>query len=93
MPFFRKEFHVTMLGARGVGKTSLLSSLYERFEKINSQTNLTLSPNNYTSAKLGECLAQLKTLTQNFVITYGQGTEKAIQYLLSLGERGKKTFF
>lgn len=91
--FGTEKFHITMLGARGVGKTSLLSSLYNQFETINTQTDLTLIPDNFTSAKLGECLAELKTLTENFIITYGKGTEKAIEYLLSLSERGKKKSF
>jgi GTPase SAR1 family protein len=79
------EYSITMLGARGVGKTSLLSALYHQFELVD-KTNLQLIADvkDATSARLTETLGRLKTLPLQFTIRPGTGTEEALKYLFSL---------
>jgi len=38
------ELQVTMLGPSGVGKTTLLTAMYDQFEKTVGATNLQLTP-------------------------------------------------
>ena len=61
-----KELNITMLGASGVGKTTLLTSMYEQFEATSRQANLHLKPDIETAAILERYLAQLKSLTYEF---------------------------
>ncbi|NET58778.1 MAG: hypothetical protein F6K47_22305 [Symploca sp. SIO2E6] len=61
-----KELKITMLGASGVGKTTLLTSMYEQFRTTIEQANLYLQPDIETEAILNKYLGQLKSLTQEF---------------------------
>lgn len=61
-----KELKITMLGASGVGKTTLLTSMYEQFAEISNQANLQLTPDIETAATLDQYLSQLKSLTYEF---------------------------
>lgn len=90
-----QELKITMLGPSGVGKTSLLTAMYEQFETNIGQTNLQLTPDEESSAILQERLWELKSLLEDFEATGGvQGTEGEPGTLRSfqfgLGKKGKK---
>ena len=71
-----QELKITMLGPSGVGKTTLLTAMYEQFESNIGKTNLQLAPDEESSAILQECLVKLKTLLEDFEATGGiQSTE------------------
>lgn len=89
------ELKITMLGPSGVGKTSLLTAMYEQFETNIGQTNLQLTPDEESSAILQERLWELKSLLEDFEATGGiQGTEGEPETLRSfqfgLGKKREK---
>lgn len=57
------EYKITMLGSAGVGKTSLLTAIYEKFEHTAGQIEFTLYPDLATLQQLQRCLSHLKSLT------------------------------
>lgn len=61
-----KELKITMLGASGVGKTTLLTSMYEKFESIAQEANLQLIADTETKKTLEDNLQRLKSLGQEF---------------------------
>lgn len=89
-----QELQVTMLGARGVGKTTLLTAIYEQFEKNIGSTNLELTPNEESAAKLQDCLIKLKsTLDHKSTVDVKQklkGDNSIRSFLFGLGKKGKK---
>lgn len=97
-----KELKITMLGASGVGKTTLLTSMYEQFEATSRQANLQLIPDIETAATLKRYLAQLKTLTYEFKADERQkgirgtlataGPESLPSYSFDLGRQDQKQF-
>ncbi|MBE9129925.1 MULTISPECIES: hypothetical protein [unclassified Coleofasciculus] len=97
-----KELKITMLGASGVGKTTLLTSMYEQFEATSSQANLQLKPDIETAATLERYLAQLKTLTYEFKAEERNkgirgtlataGPESLPSYIFDLGHNDQKQF-
>jgi hypothetical protein len=85
------ELKITMLGASGVGKTSLLTAMYEQFESNIGKTNLQLTPDLNSSALLQECLAELKTLPDSFETKgWMQNTEDYKSFFFELGKKGAK---
>ncbi|MFH7030736.1 MAG: hypothetical protein ACHBN1_36680 [Heteroscytonema crispum UTEX LB 1556] len=89
------EVKITMLGPSGVGKTTLLTAMYEQFESNIGKTNLQLTPDEESSAILQERLVELKTLLDDFEATGGiQGTEgepDALRsFIFGLGKKGEK---
>ena len=86
-----QEIKIAMLGARGVGKTSFLTAMYEQFESTIGQTNLQLTPDLKSAAVLQERLGELKSLTDNFEATGGiQSTETSRSFIFDLGKKGTK---
>ena len=86
-----QEIKIAMLGARGVGKTSFLTAMYEQFESTIGQTNLQLTPDLKSAAILQERLGELKGLTDNFLPTGGvQSTEAPRSFIFDLGKKGTK---
>jgi len=87
-----QKLEVAMLGQRGVGKTSLLTVMYDRFDAEIGQTDLQLIPDRATNNKLSDRLAELKTLTQredSLVPGPGiAGGAESVQYTFSLARRG-----
>jgi hypothetical protein len=65
------DLKITMLGPRGVGKTTLLTAMYDRFEATIGQTNLQLTPDAESAALLSEKLEQLKRLLVNPKVSGG----------------------
>ena len=63
------QLHITMLGARGVGKTSLLASVYSEFERRTSELYLQLNPDFATSNELNDRLAALQSSLEDHIVT------------------------
>lgn len=88
------ELKVTMLGPRGVGKTSLLTAMYEQFSTNIGKTDLQLTPDEESSAILQERLIALKSLLDDFEArggvknTAGEPTDLR-SFVFGLGRRGK----
>ena len=61
-----QELKITMLGASGVGKTTLLTAMYEQFESNIGSTNLQLTPDDESAAILQDRLIELKSLLDVF---------------------------
>ena len=86
-----QELQIAMLGARGVGKTSLLTAMCEQFDNTIGQANLQLTPDLESAALLGERLAELKSLLDDFEAKGGIGaTETPRSFVFSLGRKGGK---
>jgi GTPase SAR1 family protein len=56
------EFQITMLGASGVGKTTLLLAMYEKLDLIAKDIGFDLIPDEETQQILDKYLEQLKSL-------------------------------
>ncbi|NET04415.1 MAG: hypothetical protein F6K16_06710 [Symploca sp. SIO2B6] len=83
------ELKITMLGPSGVGKTSLLTAMYEQFESNIGRTNLQLTPDLESSALLQERLAQLQNLPESFETKgWMASTENYRSFLFELGKKG-----
>ncbi len=83
---------ITMLGPRGVGKTSLLASMYNEFDvAVKNIGGLTLIPSTETSRILSERLAELKRQTEVLSSGYDSsgtgvsGTAVSREFLFELG--------
>jgi hypothetical protein len=66
-------FSITMLGPSGVGKTSLLTSMYEQFERTIAATELSLMPDDKSETLLQERLEGLKKLATAPAVEAGVG--------------------
>ncbi len=85
------ELKITMLGHRGVGKTSILTAMYEQFESTIGATGLQLTPDPESSALLSKRLGELKALLNDFEATGGlEGTEEPQSFTFGLGKIGAK---
>jgi|SRR5919199_443389 hypothetical protein len=92
-----QELKITMLGPTGVGKTSLLTAMYEQFETTVGRTNLQLTPDEESSAILQERLVELKTLLDDFEARGGvqateapAGPDSLRSFVFGLGKKGQK---
>lgn len=92
-----KEYHITMLGGRGVGKTSLLATVYGEFESHieHMDSKLALRLNHSTSLQLNDKLSELKsTIRTNFLDDYtssgGSGDKRSYEVDMQLSS-GKKS--
>lgn len=88
------ELKITMLGSTGVGKTSLLTAMYEQFANNIGKTDLQLTPDDESSAILQERLIELKSLLDDFEARGGvRGDagepENLRSFVFGLGRRGK----
>jgi hypothetical protein len=83
---------VTMLGARGSGKTSLLVSLYDQFQDVIGTTPLELSTSDHsTRATLQGYRQELRQFAQGVQRVKGiEGNVFVREYLFGLGTRGKR---
>ena len=88
------ELKITMLGSTGVGKTSLLTAVYEQFASNIGKIDLHLTPDDESSAILQERLIELKSLLDDFEsrggvkATAGEPTDLR-SFIFGLGRRGK----
>lgn len=92
-----QELQITMLGPSGVGKTTLLTAMYEQFESNIGLTDLQLTPDDESAAILQDRLVELKSLVDVFEAKGGvQGTEAIAgpeslrSFVFGLGKKGKK---
>lgn len=84
-----KELKVTMLGHRGVGKTSLLTAMYEQFDNTIGEAGLQLTPDPESSALLQKRLGELKALLDDFEATGKlEGGETPQSFMFDLGQLG-----
>lgn len=83
-------FQIAMVGGNGVGKTSLLAAMYDQFNQVIRQTNLQLKPDRESAALLGEQLANLKEMFDDFEIEKGiSGTRERRDFAFGLGKKGE----
>ena len=90
------ELKITMLGPSGVGKTSLLTVMHDRFQTTIDETNLSLDPDLETLHILQNCLGDLKSLVRqgNFQATGGmRGTEEPRTFKFDIGKPGHDPAF
>ena len=83
--------NVAMLGGTGVGKTSLLTAMYDRFEQNIGRANLQFTPDLESNAILGKQLGQLKGMFNSFEPT-GQGIPASPverSFWFGIGKRGE----
>ncbi len=83
---------IAMLGASGVGKTSLLTSMYQQLEDTVNQTHLQFSPDPRTSALLQQQLIRLQNsyseVTYEPVGTVGTRDQRVFGF--GIGRPGRK---
>lgn len=77
--------HITMLGARGVGKTSLLASVYEQFDRQINDVHLQLLADFATSRELTDRLSMLKSAMANVIVTGLHNTGEMRTFNFGLG--------
>jgi serine/threonine protein kinase len=86
---------ITVFGARGVGKTSILAAMYDQFNKTTKNTDIQLTANIGTSAILQERVAELQSpfsASENMEVTGGiQGTSEPQDFIFSLSRVGGPT--
>ncbi len=92
-----RELKITMFGPKYVGKTTLLTAMYQQLEDKSSSTNIQLTPDLNTARLLGKRLAELKSLSDDFEAKLGiQTTEAAAgpnslrSFVFDLGKKGSK---
>ncbi len=87
----QNSFTIAMLGARGVGKTSLLTAMYDQFEGTVEKLGLQFTPDQTSAAILGERLGELKALLDDFEATGGiEGDAEPRDFIFDLGRAGAK---
>jgi len=89
-----QELKITMLGSTGVGKTSLLTAMYDQFANNIGKTDLLLTPDDESSDILQERLIELKGLLDNFESKGGIGAttgdpDNLRSFIFGLGRKGK----
>ena len=92
-----QEILTSMLGPSGVGKTSLLTAMYEQFETTVGAAHLQLTPDEESSAILQDRLAELRSLTYTFEATGGvtgteapAGPDSLRKFTFGLGKKGSR---
>ncbi|MBD2000851.1 hypothetical protein H6G00_30330 [Leptolyngbya sp. FACHB-541] len=87
------EIKITMLGPSSVGKTSLLTAMYEQFKDVASGTRLQLTPVGDSGILLQDRLSELKNLPDTFTSIKAEGgisnSNKVSVFKFDLGKRGK----
>ncbi len=92
-----RELNITMLGARYVGKTSFLTSMFYEYEQNIAKTRIQFTPDQRTTSILGNKLAELKSLNDNLkgggiASTEAAAGPKSIRsFVFDLGQKGKKS--
>ncbi|GAA1004368.1 hypothetical protein Aple_082770 [Acrocarpospora pleiomorpha] len=85
---------VTMLGAVGVGKTTLLASMYEQFGNVIGTADLALVAERATSVTLQGYINDLHRVTDTVRAKDGlAGTGEVREYLFQVGRKGRPPLF
>jgi len=91
-PQLGRVMDVTMLGPRGVGKTSLLVSLYDQFHEVVGSTPLELTTSDHaTRTTLDQYRQDLRAFARG--VRRDRGIEGSVQlrkYIFGLGTQGKR---
>ncbi|WP_027341628.1 TRAFAC clade GTPase domain-containing protein [Hamadaea tsunoensis] len=90
-PNGRIVINATMLGSVGVGKTSLLAAMYERFGHVVGNVDLDIRPESETSRTLGASVAVLQRIaTMNSIRVHVgmEGTGSVRRYRFDIGGKG-----
>lgn len=75
------NYKIMMMGARGVGKTSMLATMYDQFAQVADELRLDLLPSPTTSIKLQNNLKDLKSQTSNYIAIGGvKGTAEPYDF-------------
>ncbi len=91
--FIRKDsIRVTLMGGRGVGKTSLLAAMYEQFDKI-PHLNLDFVADIPTSGILSNCLKELQSQISKPETGTLQATGEQREYRFHVRPHGKNPIF
>lgn len=92
-----RDLKIAMFGPKYVGKTSLLTAMYQQLENRSRRNNVQITPDTNTARILGKRLAELKSLSDDFEARAGvQTTEAAAgpdsvrSFLFDLGKKGTK---
>jgi uncharacterized protein YacL len=92
-PPIRKDcIRVTLMGGRGVGKTSLLTAMYEQFDKI-PHLNLDFTADIPTSAILSNCLKELQSQISKPETGTLAPTVEQRQYKFNVGPHSRRCDF
>ena len=78
-------FKITMLGARGAGKTSLLAGILDEFQSHAKDLWLQLSPDDSTRIALSNTLAELRSAVETITVGGYSGTTQLRTYDFELG--------
>ncbi len=85
---------VTMLGASGVGKTTLLAAIYDRIKDVVGTTDLAITADPLTSAKMQEYLHDLRAVTDRLQVKGGIfGTGEIREYRFGVGRKFHSPLF
>jgi hypothetical protein len=78
---FRMEFPITMLGARGVGKTSMIAAMWNEFDRVCNDPSLELLPDKQTEVELKARLKELKSMASGAArpVLSGEGIEASVE--------------
>lgn len=85
------ELTFTMLGRRGVGKTSMLAAMYATIENALDDTLIVFGKNAETSAELDTRLRELRSMAQEQVVMVGNGIKggrEMREFSFYLGKKG-----
>lgn len=80
-----KTIKITLLGARGAGKTSLLAGIYETFGPHAKNWFLQLIPDRTTAIALSEALKSLTSSVERITVGGYTGTQQSRTYDFNLG--------
>jgi hypothetical protein len=93
-----QTLEITMLGPSGVGKTTLLTAMYEQFESNIGLTDLELTPDDESSAILQDRLVELKSMLDVFEARDRRGImgteapagpDSLRSFVFSIGKKGR----
>jgi hypothetical protein len=88
----QRTMHAIMIGPRGVGKTSLLASLYDQFQVVIGPANLALSARGTTGAVLQQYRTDLRRFARGIDRDHGIDATKGIEtHYIELGTRNVAT--
>lgn len=89
------ELKITMLGPTSVGKTSLLTAMYEQFKNVVGSTSLQVTAEGDNANLLHERLIELKSLPDTFKSVKAEGgiagSNEISNFTFSLRKRGTMT--
>ncbi len=83
------QLKVIMFGPRGVGKTSLLATMYGEFSNLIKEANLQINPNQASKVLLDQRLEDMRNLADEFELRPSPGTTTTQRFTFEIGIRGQ----